>query len=115
MIDKTDVPTGADLRDDDRCTCGGKIVNAGPDGDYPLFCKECGQIWATKAALEGMRKICKGFNKMRDWNASLHLTLFHVENGMSHPDEEITLLIKAAKRARAIDLGEIKVGENSDD
>ena len=35
-------------------------------------------------------------------NADLHLTLFHVENGLSHPDERIRKLIEAAKLAREV-------------
>ena len=32
--------------------------------------------------------------------ATLNLALFHVENGLEHPDEDIRLLIQAAKKVR---------------
>ena len=38
--------------------------------------------------------------KLRQETAALHLALFHVENGLAHPDERVRKLIEAAEAAK---------------
>jgi len=38
-------------------------------------------------------------DRLKYKNRELNIALFHVENGLAHPDEEIRLLIQAAEKA----------------
>lgn len=38
-------------------------------------------------------------DRLRAENCKLHVALFHIENGLSHPDESVRKLIQAAMEA----------------
>ena len=40
------------------------------------------------------------YERLRVENARLHLALFHVENGLSHPDARVRALIETAEAAK---------------
>lgn len=56
-------------------------------------CPECGTLRKLLAA--GIAEN----DRLHIENAALHLALFHVENGLSHPDPAIRKLIEAAMAA----------------
>jgi len=46
------------------------------------------------------RPVLDKITKLERENADLHQALFHVENGLSHPDSHVQLLIEAALAAK---------------
>lgn len=55
---------------------------------------------ASKAVSEEYTECLAVVDKLERDNATLNVTLFHVENGLGHPSEQVRLLIKAATAAK---------------
>ena len=56
---------------------------------------------AVRGKLEALRKAQAEVERLQGENLALNLALFHVENGLGHPDPHVRALIEAAKAVRA--------------
>ena len=55
----------------------------------------------VRGKLEALRKALAEVERLQGENLALNLALFHVENGLGHPDPHVRALIEAAKAVRA--------------